>query len=458
MTQQSDTETSIIQTLGMDESAGKRKYLKWMIFSIILALVVVIGIILWKKYQSENGITYKTEKAKQGDIHITVTATGTLKPRNKVDISSELSGILQDVFVDYNSQVKIGQVLATLDASKLDAQVLQSKASLETAESRVLQAEATLKESISTLNRQKKVWEISGGKIPSSQDLESTETTVDRARADLSSSRAAVSQEKATLKTRETDLKKTAIRSPINGIVLVRNIEPGQTVASSFQAPVLFTLAENLTQMDLLVNIDEADVGQVNEKQKAIFTVDAYPDRTFEAEISQVRYSATTTSGVVTYEAVLSLNNKDLSLRPGMTATADITIKQVRNVLLVPNAALRFSPVESLREIPSQRPNIINSLMPGPRRMQIGASRAGSNTLPGARNGNIPSGPFPQFIGNGAMSFKENVQQVWILKEDKPFPVRVRTGVTDGAMTEIVSGDLTPGVPVVVGSVSRGEK
>jgi len=456
MNKETNPESDISQILGMDAPAGRRKLFKRLLFFAILISAVISGILIWGKYQTKNGFTYKTEEVRKGDLHITITATGALKPRNQVDISSELSGIVQDVFVNYNSQVKVGQVLASLDVSKLNAQVLQSKASLETVKARVLQSEATLKESINTLNRLKKAWEISGGKIPSSLDIESAETTVDRSRADLSSALAAVSQEKAILETRETDLQKTAIRSPINGIVLVRAIEPGQTVASSFQAPVLFTLAEDLTQMDLLVNIDEADVGQVKEGQNASFTVDAYPGRIFDAQISQVRFSATTTSGVVTYEAVLSVINSDLSLRPGMTATADITVEQVRNALLVSNAALRFSPVESLQATVPQQRNFINSFMPGPRRMQIGTSRTGSNS--GARTGNNSSGSSLMVDRNGAMVAKVPTQRVWILKEKEPVPILVWTGMTDGAMTEIVSKDITQGMLVVVGKISGGIK
>ena len=300
--------------------------------------------IFWKKGNQSTAARYKTEEVRRGDLTVIVTATGTLQPTNKVEVGSELSGIIKSVEADYNSKVKVGQVLARLDTSKLEAQVTQSRAALESAKAKVLQAQATVKETRAKLAQFQKVRELSNNKVPSQSELDAAEAAFERAKADEASATAAVSQAQATLQANETDLSKSVIRSPINGIVLTRSMEPGQTVAASFTAPVLFTLAEDLTQMELHVNVDEADVGKVQEGQEATFSVAAYPDRTFEARIIQARYGSSTTSGVVTYETVLKVDNPDLSLRPGMTATADITVKKVENAILIPSAALRFTP------------------------------------------------------------------------------------------------------------------
>jgi HlyD family secretion protein len=433
MTSKTNPESDIVQTLGIDQSSRNRKRLKrWLAAAFVAAVAAVTAVVIWKGTQASTGDVFKTQEAKRGDIIVTVTATGTLEPKNQVDVGSELSGIIQSVEADYNSRVKVGQALARLDTSKLRAQVLQSKAALDSAQAKVLQAQATVKEARNALDRLQRVRELSNGKVPSQNDLEAAEAALDRALANEASAKADVSEAQATLETRETDLAKAVIRSPINGVVLARNVEPGQTVAASLQAPVLFTLAEDLTQMELHVYVDEADVGQVKEGQEARFTVDAYPNRTFAARITQVRYGATTASGVVTYETVLSLDNSDLSLRPGMTATADITVEKVQDALLVPNAALRFTPQIQEKEASPQRRDLVNSLLP---------------RRPGRRSSSVQP---PQMAGAGGM---KKQQRVWVLQDGKPVAISVATGATDGIMTEIKSGDVTPGMALVVDTV-----
>ena len=436
MASKTNPESDIVQTLGIDQSSRNRKRLKrWLAAAFLAAVAAVTAVVIWKGTQASTGDVFKTQEAKRGDIIVTVTATGTLEPKNQVDVGSELSGIIQSVEADYNSRVKVGQALARLDTSKLRAQVLQSKAALDSAQAKVLQAQATVKEARNNLDRLQRVRELSNGKVPSQNDLEAAEAALDRALANEAGAKADVSEAQATLETRETDLAKAVIRSPINGVVLVRNVEPGQTVAASLQAPVLFTLAEDLTQMELHVYVDEADVGQVKEGQEARFTVDAYPNRTFAARITQVRYGATTASGVVTYETVLSLDNSDLSLRPGMTATADITVQKVQNAILVPNAALRFTPRIQEKEASPQRRDLVNSLLPGrPRRRSS-------------------SGPPPWMAGAGGM---KKQQRVWTLQDGKPVAIPVTPGATDGVVTEIKSGDVTPGMALVVDTVGTG--
>jgi len=245
--------------------------------------------------------------------------------------------------VDYNSKVKAGQVLAVLDTAKLEAPIAQSRAALESAKAKAQQAKATVTETLAKMEQYQKVWSLSGGKVPSQTEMDAAKASLERAKADAANNAAAVSQAEAVLKSNLTDLSKSVIKSPIDGIVLARSIEPGQTVAASFTAPVLFTLAEDLAKMDLHVNVDEADIGRVLEGQSATFSVAAYPNRTFDALISQARYGSSTTSGVVTYETVLKVENPDLSLRPGMTATADITVRKLENVILSPVGGCAFT-------------------------------------------------------------------------------------------------------------------
>lgn len=430
MNPEMNPDPDMIQVLELDEHSNKRKGLKrWLILALLAVVVAVITVVILKRIDKSNAVRYKTEEVVQGNLTVIVTATGTLQPTNKVEVGSELSGIIKSVEVDYNSRVKVGQVLAKLDTSKLEAQIAQAKAALESAKAKLLQTQATVSEARSKLAQLQKVRELSNNKVPSQAELDAAEATFERAKADEASARAAVSQAQATLATYETDLSKSVIRSPINGIVLSRCVEPGQTVAASFQAPVLFTLAEDLTQMELHVNVDEADIGKVEEGQKATFTVAAYPDRTFEARITQARFGSSTTSGVVTYETVLKVNNTDLFLRPGMTATADITVKNIENTILVPSAALRFTPPVQEEKKPST--GLVGSLLPRP---PSSAFKKGENT-----------------------SGSKKQQRVFVLNDGKLVAVPVTVGSTDGNMTEIVGGGIKPGMAVVVDVISAGK-
>ncbi|HWR69237.1 MAG TPA: efflux RND transporter periplasmic adaptor subunit [Desulfomonilia bacterium] len=418
--------------LGVDGPSQTRGFSRRKVVGGVIAVFLVLAVVLW--FSRDNGQTYdyKTQNTKKGDLTVTVSATGNLEPINQVDVGSELSGIVRTVTADYNDRVQQGQVLAELDTDKLEAQVQQSRATLKAAQAKVLQASATVAESRSALARLNKVKELSGGKVPSRNDLESAEAAFERAQADLASAEAQVSQTEATLKVNETDMAKAVIRSPINGIVLARSVEPGQTVAASLQAPVLFTLAEDLTKMELHVGVDEADVGEVRESQEATFTVDAYPDRRFPARVSQVRYGSETSGGVVTYKAVLGLDNSDLLLRPGMTATADIVVKKLTGALLVPNAALRFTPPTEEKDAKESASNssMISKLFPRPPRGSEKSRKDNENP----RN-----------------------QTVWILKDKKLVSLKVTTGATDGTMTEVTGGDVAPGMALIVDAVSKKE-
>jgi HlyD family secretion protein len=376
------------------------------------------------------GPLYATETVSRGNLVVTVSATGTLEPTNQVDVGSELSGLVEVVMAQENDRVEEGQILARLDVSKLTDEITKSEATLASAEAKVLQATATSKEATAKLDHLRTVFRLSGGKVPSTTELETAEATLARAVADVASARAAVSEAHAVLKSNQTNLSKASIRSPINGVVLKRKIEPGQTVAAAFETPVLFTIAEDLSQMELHVKVDEADIGQVHEGQSATFTVDAYPTRKFPAQIRRVGFGSQTTDGVVTYKTILTANNDDLSLRPGMTATAEITTATREGVLLVPNGALRFTP--PLKDQSGHDSGgIVGSLLPHP--------------------------PEPQARKPAASSAKSSGQRVWILRNGEPTATDVTVGVTDGRYTEIVGapgGGLEAGMQVITDVVT----
>lgn len=420
----------MIETLALGEGQGRRRRLPWLA-ALLLLLLAGLAFWFWSfRRPAAERTQYKTLAVEKGELRVSVTATGNLAPTNQVEVGSELSGIVEQVLVDYNDQVKIGQPLAVLDTSKLKAKVLQGQASLASARARVLSARATVVENRNQLERLNRFRAISGVKAVSQNDLDAAEAALKRAEADLAMAEAAVRQSQATLDEDETDLGKAVIVSPVNGIVLIRNVDPGQTVAASLQAPVLFTLAEDLARMELIVDVDEADVGSVQSGQSAQFTVDAYPERRFPAHITQVRYGSKTVDGVVTYATVLNVDNSDLTLRPGMTATAQITVQQLADVRLIPNAALRFSPPSGARPQAQAGGNLLSKLFPRPAR-----SRPGRRS----ENGGLP---------------KRN--RVWRLHEGDLKPVFITIGATDGSRTVIVDGELKAGDQVVVEQVRVG--
>ncbi|KAA3651018.1 MAG: efflux RND transporter periplasmic adaptor subunit [Proteobacteria bacterium] len=400
-----------------------RRWRGWLA-AVVVLLVGVGAYAMWAGNGTATAVRYQSSPAETGALVVTVSATGTLQPTNQVNVGSELSGIIEQVFVDDNSRVRKGQVLARLDVSKLEDQVANARAAVKVAEASVQQAEATVQESRSSLARLNEVFKLSGGKVPSKSEIDAADASVARAQANLASARAGVLQARATLRTNETNLAKASIRSPIDGVVLSRAVEPGQTVAASLQVATLFVLAEDLAKMELQVKVDEADVGQVKEGQAATFTVDAYPDRRYPAHITRVSYGATTTDNVVTYLTTLEVANEDLSLRPGMTATAEITTLEKADVLLVPNAALRFTLSAARGE---RKQSLVSSLMPRPPRQEKTVKL--KDPAAGER-------------------------QLWVLRDGQPVAVTVKTGATNGRMTEIVSGELRAGTAVITDAVS----
>lgn len=386
--------------------------------TILLIATSAGGYYAWSQNKQKNALpSYVTEPATKGNLTLTVTANGTLQPTRSVNIGSELSGTVRRVLVDVNDQVTKGQILVELDTAKLSDQVTRSRAALASAQAQLAQAVATVKESSAGLARLEEVAKLSGGKVPSQTELDTARATHDRALAGDLNARANVESARASLSTDETNLSKASIRSPIDGVVLTRTVDPGNAVAASLQAVTLFTVAEDLRQMRLQVNVDEADVGSIQIGQKASFTVSAFPRRRFPASITRVAYGSTITDNVVTYQTLLNVTNDDLSLRPGMTATSSIIAVERKDVLLVPNTALRFSP-QSADTTAKGGSDIMSSVMPRMPRVSKKAS------------GGI-------------------AKQVWVLRDGVAVAMSVTPGISDGRMTEITGGDLQQGMQVI---------
>ncbi len=387
-----DRSQEVVDVLGL-EGSGRRRRLWWPLAAAVVVLALATGAYTLR-HRSAAAPQYVTEPVREGSLRVTVTATGTLQPTNQVDVGSEVSGIIDRVLVDFNATVKTGQVLAELDTQQLDARVASARAALDVAQASLAQAEATVTETAAKAARSR---DLAAKNIASQQSLETDDAAAQRAVAGVASAKAQVTSARASLKDAETALSKAAIRSPIDGMVIAREVDPGQTVAATFQTPVLFKVAEDLRRMELHLDIDESDIGEVHAGQHAEFRVDAYPGKSFEAEITSVRFDPRTVNNVVTYETVLAVANPELLLRPGMTATADILIAQKDHALLVPNRALRFLP-------PAE------------------AEHATTHGAP----------------------------RVWVESGGAPSPVAVKTGLTNGDATEIEPGPLPAGAKVIV--------
>lgn len=394
--------------------------------SVTLILLMGLGIWYWQARRASSVLpSYTTQVVSRGNLTLTVTANGTIQPTRSINIGSELSGTVLKVNVDVNDVIKKGQVLVELDPSKLRDQVLRSKAALAAANAKVAQTGATIKEAMVTLNRLEKVARLSGGKVPSKTELDTGRATLDRALADDASARAGVNDARAALSTDQINLSKASISAPADGVVLTRNVDPGNAVAASLQAVTLFTVAEDLAKLRLWVYVDEADVGAVKTGQEATFNVSAYPTRNFPARVTRVGFGSTITDNVVTYLTYLDVDNADLSLRPGMTATATITATQRNDVLLVPNTALRFTPTTIAEQ--SAKKGIAARLLPSMPRSNTRKSAASSASTAAAK-------------------------QVWVVPQNGKgiaMAVAVTPGISDGRMTEIIGGDLKVGMRVI---------
>lgn len=437
-------EENLDDFLGVKAQPAWRRYAKWAgIALVVLVLVLVLARCVGGSDEPE----YTTVAVERGHLVTTVSATGKLAPTNQVTVGSQLSGLVVRVLVDVNDRVVAGQALAEIDPEQLDDQIRQNQAQLAANQAQVGQAQATVAEAQAQLARLEEVSRLSGGRVPSKTELQTGRANAQRAVAALKVAQANVVASQATLAQSQTQRARAVIRSPVAGVVLARQVDPGQTVAASFNTPTLFVIAEDLTTMKLEVAIDEADVGAVKQGQRATFTVDAFPGKTFPAQITRVEIgsnltaqnassssssstaSSATTGQVVSYAADLAVANADQQLRPGMTATADIVTADKQNVLLVPNAALRFSPQAPAGEGgQAQSGGITGQLSMRPRR-----NRAERSVT----------------LSRGA------TQTVYVKDEDgKPKPVQIVTGDSDGSQTEVISGGLKPGMQVITGQLA----
>ena len=419
-----------VQTLLGDDRPPRWWRRLWVWVAVALVVLAGVGIWQYRQMQAARAVpSYVTEALRQGDITLTVSANGTLQPTRLVNVGSELSGTVREVLVDVNDRVKKGQVLVVLDTAKLTDQVNSSRAAVASAKAQVAQTAATAQEAKAQLARQEEVFRVSGGKVPSAAELDTARAAVERATAAEASARAAVLQAEAALATNETNLSKASIRSPIDGVVLTRSVEPGNAVAASLQAVTLFSIAQSLTQLQLEVYVDEADVGAVKVGQSASFTVSSFPTRRYPATITRVNFGSTKTENVVTYVTTLDVDNTDLSLRPGMTASASIVATERKGVWIVPNAALRFNPSSGNGAAPSS--TVLSTMIP--RAPASAPKTARADSRPGAR-------------------------QIWVLRDGQPVSIAVTSGISDGRYTEVTGEGLEAGLAVITGQLSPGAR
>jgi HlyD family secretion protein len=481
-------------------------------FVVVAAVLALLGggYWFWKGRGGPQEQRFRTAAVEQGDIRVAISATGTLSALSTVDVGSEVSGKVTEVLVDFNDPVRKGQVIARIDPSTFQAQIEQGDASIASARAALATAQATLRNAELDYGRKR---ELSERKLIARGDLDQALAARDQARAQVAQAEAQIRQQTASARNARLNLGRTEIVSPVDGVVLTRAVEPGQTVAASLQAPVLFKIAEDLVRMEIVLAVDESDIGQVKQGQPVSFTVDAFPDRRFRGEVSQVRLSATNTNNVITYPVVVAVDNSDQSLLPGLTANAEIEVSRRENVLKAPNAAMRFKPPVDPRATPEppQRGGGMSEDLPkvaaslkldaaqqaafdealAQMRERIAARAA---AMPEGRNGG--SALFGRFPGGGPQgggnpggnasaemrqrmldrfsrqfgAFRDGLREdqrarwdqalnelvtarrapVYVLVEGQPKPIMVRVGASDGTSTEI-EGDLKPGDEVVVG-------
>lgn len=417
--------------LGQPPRTWWRRWRKWVLIGIPL---LIAALLLARCFRPAPPVQYATAPVERHNLDVTITATGNLAPTVQVNVGSEESGLVDKVYVQNNDHVVKGQPLAQLDLSKLRDALMQSEATLQAAVATVAQNRATVAQTKANLSREEEVYKLSGGKVPSKTELDTARADYARAVANVAQAEAQVAQARANVSTNRTNLAKGTIYSPVDGVVLSRQVEPGQTVAASFNVATLFTIAQDLSKMKLQVKVDEADVGELHVGAPATFTVDAYPNRTFAATVTRVDLganattivnsagtAATSTTNVVAYVAVLSVSNPDGLLKPGMTATASIVTDSVKNALLVPNAALRFTP-------------------------------------PAPPKKNPIFGPPPEEPKNAAVS-RGARQQLWVLAPNgQPKPSFVLVGHTNGSFTEVSGSGVHPGLQVITGQLGGATK
>lgn len=402
---------------------------------IALALVAgVVALVVWKPWagSGDGGLKFTTVEVKKGTISAQVTATGTLAANNTVLVGAQVSGRVVEIFVDFNDKVKKGQVIARLDPSVLEAQLQQQSASLASAEANLQRAQVVVEDAKRQFERQKGLREQD---LTAATAFEAAQVALDSATASVAVAQASKRQAQAAVSQARLNLSYSTIYSPVDGVVISRSVDVGQTVAASLQAPTLFTIAEDLARMKIDTSVAESDIGNIAAEMKAVFTVDAFPGRNFDGRVLQVRYSPTTVQGVVTYNAVIAVDNTDLSLKPGMTANITFVLNEVKDAIKLPNSALRFKPT----------PDDMKALFAA-----SGMKRPEGKGPPGAGGppGGGPSGGGPSGGGGGRAQGGGGAADrvmLWKLVDGKPQPARVKTGLTDGSTTQLVDGDIKEG-------------
>ena len=421
------SDTDIEEFLGQPPRSWWRRWRKWIFIGVPLLIVLLL---LSRCFRPAPPIHYATAPIERHDLTVTITATGNLAPTVQVNVGSEESGLVDKVYVHNNDRVVKGQPLAQLDLSRLRDALVQSQATLQAALATVAQNRATAAQTKADLAREEQVYKVSGGKVPSQTELDTARANYARAAANVLQAEAQVAQARAAVSSNQTQLSKGTIYAPVTGVVLSRQVEPGQTVAASFNVATLFTIAEDLSKMKLQVKVDEADVGELHPGAAATFQVDAYPNQSFPATVTRVDLganatptvnsagaTATSTTNVVAYTTELSVANPRLLLKPGMTATASIVTDSVKNVLLVPNAALRFTPPAAAAK---------KGIFGGP-----------------------PEIPKNVDLSRGAR------QQIWVVGADgSPKPITVTVGHSNGSVTEVRGAGLRPGLQVITGQLA----
>jgi len=438
---------------------------------LILTLIAVIlaggGLFYYRAQSAAKVPTPVTAEVTRGNVISKVDATGTLAPVTTVQVGSQVSGTVKALFVDYNAHVRKGQVIAELDPSLFQTQVDQARATLIKSESDVDRAKVEVDDSSS---KSRRAQELSDQKLIARNDLETAQSTAMQAQAALKSAEAQVTQARASLNQAQVNLQHTIITSPIDGTVISRNVDVGQTVAASMSAPTLYVIAQDLTHMQVSASIDESDIGRIETGQLVTFRVDAYPQQIFRGTVKQVRLDAKTEQNVVSYTTMIDVPNEDLRLKPGMTANVTVQIAANENVLRVPNSALRFAPTPELFAALGQEPPQQMAGAGGGR----GVAGTAGQRSEGERVAQLAPEERAQFAARSPeqrAEFRERraaggdppagaagggFGRVWALREGKLQLLRVRTGVTDGAMTAIVGGELKEGDRVVTGITEPG--
>ncbi|HET6437384.1 MAG TPA: efflux RND transporter periplasmic adaptor subunit [Anaeromyxobacter sp.] len=405
----------------------------------VLVVLAIAGAVAWRMRAARNSATFRYETATvdRGRVVARVTATGTLSALVTVQVGSQVSGTIASLGADFNTPVKKGQVIARIDPRLFQAALEQARANVVAAEGNLAKTEAQAADAQRQLRRER---ELGDRKLVAQADVDTAQANADAADASVKAAQGTLAQAKAGLDSAATNLAYTTIVSPTNGVVISRNVDVGQTVAASLQAPTLFVIAENLQKMQVDTNVAESDVGRLQSGMVASFTVDAYPTRVFHGTVRQVRNAPQTVQNVVTYDAVVDVDNPDLALKPGMTATVTFVYADKEAVLRVPNAAVRFRPPQG---------------MPGTETAANGAPRGGPGAGTGSPRDSAPEGAAAPGATRPATRPGDGTKVVWVLRNAQPEPARIHTGVTDGTFTEVVDGQLAQGDVVITDAIGH---